>query len=81
MSGLRQDMAAYDRMRDDLERDFFGQWALVYGSELVGTFDDFQEVAAVAVDRFGRGPYLIRRIGLSKLSKIAARPLFFSGSQ
>lgn len=34
----------------------------------VGTFLDSQDAAAEAVRRFGRGPYLIRRVGAPPLT-------------
>jgi hypothetical protein len=36
---------------------------VIYGGELIGTFDRFQAAATEAAGRFGRGPYLIRQIG------------------
>ena len=63
MPGLKKEIAAYERIRDDLELEHFGEWVVVRGEKLIGTYDDFQEAAADAVRRFGRGPYLIRRVG------------------
>ena len=36
---------------------------IVRDGELVGLFDTFEEAAPCAVEKFGRGPYLIRRVG------------------
>ena len=63
MALLSEEIAAYDRMRNLLETDHFGKWVVVHDETLVGTYDDFQDAAADAVQRFGRGPYLIRRVG------------------
>lgn len=62
-TGLRAEIAAYERMRSDLEIEHLGEWVVVHGGKVIGTYDDFQEAAETAVDRFGRGPYLIMRIG------------------
>ena len=63
MALLSQEIAAYDRMRNVLEVDHFGKWVVVHDEELVGTYEDFEDAAEDAVRRFGRGPYLIRRVG------------------
>ena len=63
MARLKDEIAAYERMRSDLETDHNGQWIVMCGERLVGAYDDFQKAAAEAVRRFGRGPYLIRQVG------------------
>ena len=40
-----------------------GKWALLHDRRFVEVFDSFQDAAEAAVERFGRGPYLIRQIG------------------
>ena len=65
---LQDDICAYDRMRDTLETEHFGRWVLIYNRELIDSFDDFQKAAEVAVERFGRGPYLIRKAGEGPIS-------------
>ena len=61
--GLKGEMAAYEQMREDLEIEHLGEWVVVHGGKLIGTYEDFQEAAGTAVERFGRGPYLLKRIG------------------
>lgn len=68
MAALKDDIAAYEAMRSSLEADHLGKWALVRDRKLVGLFEEFEAVAAAAVERFGRGPYLIRRIGVRHVS-------------
>ena len=63
MSELTKEIAAYERMRNELETDHLGKWALVHDEGLVGLYATFEEAAAEAVRQFGRGPYLIREIG------------------
>ena len=64
-SGLRQEIRAYEKMRAELEIDYFGEWVVVHDSKVAGTYESFESAAEDAVARFGRGPYLIRRIGAS----------------
>lgn len=63
MSELQDDIAVYEAMRSELETSKLGKWALIYKKELTGTFDTFETAAKEAVQKFGRGPYLIRQIG------------------
>jgi hypothetical protein len=63
MAELREEIAAYEMMRADLESAHLGKWALVHDRKLIGVFDAFERAAETAVREFGRGPYLIRQIG------------------
>jgi hypothetical protein len=63
MSDLKQEIAAFDAMRAELERDHKGQWALVHDRQFVGAYESFDHAAAEAVAKFGRGPFLIRQVG------------------
>jgi hypothetical protein len=63
MSELKDDIAVYEAMRSELETSKLGKWVLIYNRELAGTFDTFDAAAKEAVQKFGRGPYLIRQIG------------------
>ena len=60
---LSSEISAYERFRDMLEMDHFGEWVVVHNEELVGTYPSFEAAAQDAVQNFGRGPYLIRRVG------------------
>lgn len=63
MDGLQREIAAFDRMRDYLETDYFSKWVVVHDEKLAGAYASDQEAAEEAVRRFGRGPYLIRQVG------------------
>lgn len=60
---LMKDIEAYEEMRSSLETDHLGEWVVVYEQELVGIFPSFETAATEAVEKFGRGPYLIREVG------------------
>ncbi len=62
-ASIDTEIAAYDAMKDQLEATCFDKWVVIHGGIVAGVFDDFQKAAADAVKRFGRGPYLIRRVG------------------
>lgn len=64
MSTITEEIAAYDAMRERLERDHFGEWVVIHDQQLASTHASFDAAAAAAVARFGRGPYLIRQVGV-----------------
>lgn len=63
MAKLKEEIATYERMSNDLEIEHSGKWVVVHNKELAGIYDSFELAAEDAVKRFGRGPYLIRKIG------------------
>ena len=64
---LDTEIATYNRMQEYLEANHKGEWAVIHGEELIGTYTDFQEAAKISVKRFGRGPCLVREIGAPPL--------------
>ena len=52
----------------------------MHDEELVGVYDNFEVAADNAVRRYGRGPYLIRRIGAPRVITLPAsiqyRPVY-----
>ncbi len=63
MTVLENDIAAFDRMRAELEAKHNKQWVVFYKGRLIDAFSEFEDAAATAVDRFDTGPYLIRQVG------------------
>ena len=63
MDALQKEIDAYERMQDHLEAEHFRKWVVFHDEELIGTYESFQDAAVDAVERFGRGPYLIRQVG------------------
>jgi hypothetical protein len=63
MSDLDRELDVYAAMKPDLERESLGRWVLIRQDRVEGIFDDFDSAATSAIDRFGRGPYLIRQVG------------------
>lgn len=63
MADLDQEIAAYERMQQNLEAHHMGQWVLVHYEQLISVYDSFERAAEDAVQRFGRGPFLIRQVG------------------
>ena len=63
MSILGKDIAAFERMRAQLETDHPRAWVVFHDGAYVDAYPDFETAAAEAVDRFDEGPYLIRQVG------------------
>jgi hypothetical protein len=63
MAEIDQEIAAYEAMRDELEKEHMGKWVLLFDRKLIAVYDSFEQAANDAVTRFGAGPYLIRQIG------------------
>ncbi len=63
MANLRANIAAFERMKAELEAKHLHAWALFHEGKFVDAFPDFEAAATVAVERFDESPYLIRQIG------------------
>ncbi len=63
MTVLTADIAAFDRMRSELEANHWREWVLFHDGEFIDAFADFESAAETAVSRFDAGPYLIRQVG------------------
>lgn len=72
MDALSKQMEAYEEMRDILEMDHFGKWVVFYDEQLVATYPSFQDAAQDAAHKYGRGPYLIRQVGASRVARLPA---------
>jgi len=64
MADLKVDIAAFERMKPELEARHRSEWVLFRDGALVDAFPDFEAAATAAVDRFDHGPYLIRQVGV-----------------
>lgn len=63
MTVLRADIAAFDRMKAELEGKHFNKWVVFHRGKFQGAFPDFEAAASMAVECFDTGPYLIRQVG------------------
>lgn len=63
MASLREDIAAFDRMKAELEAEHLLEWTVFHQGKFIGAFPDFETAATTAANRFDDAPYLIRQIG------------------
>ncbi len=68
MAVLEKEIARYESMRDDLEKEHPGEWVVICEEQFAGTYASFEDAGKAAVRKFGRGPYLIRKIGAPPLT-------------
>lgn len=64
---VNREIAGYKKLQSELEASHMGKWVLIHDEKLVGVCESLQEAAGQAVERFGRGPYLIRQVGAPPL--------------
>jgi hypothetical protein len=72
---LKQEISAFDAMRDELFKHHAGKFVIVKDGQLQGAFDSFDAAGREAVRRFGQGPYLIRQVGAPTVIRIARKRL------
>ena len=63
MTTLEREIEAYEAMRAELEQEYFDKWVILHDRKVAGAFDSSEECVQFAVEKFGRGPYLIRQVG------------------
>jgi hypothetical protein len=62
---LETEIRAYEARREELERHYKGKFVIFHGEDLIGAYDTLDAAAQEAVRQFGRGPYLIRQVGVA----------------
>jgi hypothetical protein len=68
MADVKTDIAAFAKMQEELEEKHMGKWVLFHDESFIAVFDSFEDAAKNAINRFGRGPYLIRQVGASSVT-------------
>ena len=63
MTTLEREIEAYEVMRAELEQEYFDKWVVLHDMKVAGAFDSSEECVQFAIEKFGRGPYLIRQVG------------------
>lgn len=71
-------MKAFNNMSEELNQHHAGKFVIIYNGQFVASFDNINNAASEAVKRFGRGPYLIRKVGapteMAMPASVAYRP-------
>ena len=74
MESLDIQIEAYEKIRDVLESEHYGEWVAVHDGKLVGTYESCDEAIAKASRWFCCGPYLIMQVGLSPIIPLIESP-------
>lgn len=59
---LQKEIETFERLKPTLIAHHKGKFVIIYKGKLEGAFDTFDNAAKEAIKRFGKGPYLIRRV-------------------
>ena len=59
---LQEELEFFGANRDKLLVEHQGKFALIKGSELIGTFDTEENAYEAGVARFGNNPFLIKQV-------------------
>lgn len=60
---LDADIAAFEKVREELERTHLDQFALFFGGKFVGVYPDFDSAGRTALSLSRKGPFFIQQIG------------------
>lgn len=63
MAVLNQEIALYEELRVDLERNHNGAWALIHQDKIIGIYPSYEAADAETASRYGREPCRIRKVG------------------
>jgi hypothetical protein len=59
---LDQELAQYEKMKADLLKNHEGKFALIKADQFIGAFDTPDNAYAEGIKRYGREPFLVKRI-------------------
>lgn len=59
---LEKEVALYEKMKEDLLKNYDGKFVLIRGDEFCGAFDTAENAYAEGVKRFGTESFLVRKV-------------------
>ena len=76
---LDDNIATFVSMSEQLNQHYSGKFVLIYDANFVASYDNFDNAARAAIQRYGKGPYLIRQVGapttMPMPASVAHRPI------
>lgn len=66
MNALETEIKAYEERLPELAKSYPNKFVVFKGENFVGAWDTLDAAATQAVALFGRGPYLIRQVGVPR---------------
>ena len=76
---LEEEQAFFVMHRDEWVQHYRGQFALIYGQELLGTYTLFNEAFEAGVQRLGNRAFLVRKIVPADEDQQAQFPALVAG--
>lgn len=65
---LQRNRKAYEKVRNKMESEHSGRFALMHDGEIVGIYNDSGDAYSIGCDKFGLGDFSIESIGESPIS-------------
>jgi hypothetical protein len=59
---LEKEIAVYEKTKADLLKTYEGKFVVIHGDEFCGAFDTAENAYAEGVKRFGREPFLMKKV-------------------
>lgn len=63
---LEKELAYFEKIKEELLANHSGKFALISEEEFIGAFDNPSNAYAEGISRFGKKPFLVKRISLSE---------------
>ena len=60
---MQSNLDAYEKIREELEKNYFGKIALLHDGKLESIYNDKYDAYKTGCDRFGIGHFAIKTIG------------------
>lgn len=62
MAILDEELKTYEQKKEELLRNYKGKYVLIKGSELVDIFETEKDAVRIGIEKFGNGPFLVKKI-------------------
>lgn len=59
---LKAELGFYNNQKEELLKHYKGQFALIKGKKLIGTYTTWEEAFNDAIETFGNSPFLIKPV-------------------
>lgn len=63
MTNLAKDIAAYNEIRESLERESLGKIAMMHGGHCVAVYNDRSDAYDIGCEKYGLGGFSLKKIG------------------
>ena len=68
MNQVQKNREAYEKLRDKLEYEHLGRYALMHNGEVIDIYNDSGDAYSIGCDKYGLGNFSIEKIGEKPIS-------------